>query len=63
MEIYGRTFKSVPVENKTSCEDCDIFKMRKPTSPSSFPLCYEFSVPKYRIYNLCQGHSMIWKEI
>ena len=64
VEIDGRTFESVPVENKRSCADCDILKLRPPKGYASLPLCYETGATHgHAIVQLCQGHQMIWKEI
>lgn len=64
VEIMGRTFEAVPVQNKTSCRDCDILKMRPPQSPASLPLCYEVGAAHgHAVVQICRGHQMIWKEI
>ena len=63
VEIEGRTFEAVPVENKTTCAGCDIFKLRPPKNQSSLPLCFEYGVQGHMIVSLCRGHQMIWKEI
>ena len=62
-EVNGRRFKCIRVENKTSCSDCDIFKLKKPHNLIEKPLCYDYSVRNSPIVRLCQGHPMIWKEI
>lgn len=62
-EINGRRFKCVPYDNKTSCRECDIFKLKRLHNQSEKPLCYEYSVRNSPIVRICQGHRMIWVEI
>lgn len=63
VEVEGKTYAPVSVENKTSCVGCDILKARQPRSPASQPLCYEHVAFNHKIYEMCQGHQIIWKEV
>ena len=62
VEICGRVFQSENVERKTSCADCDIFKMRKLNNQSEYPLCYEYCLGNHYVVDFCRGHQMIWKR-
>lgn len=60
--IDGVTYAPILVENKTSCHECDILKARPPRSDASYPLCFEYAAYNHKIYEMCQGHQIIWKK-
>ena len=59
VEVEGKKYKSIPVENKTSCKDCDILKQ---SGQCYQPFCFAYSFGNHKIVDLCRGHQMIWKR-
>lgn len=60
--IKDKTYYSVKVPNKTSCENCDIFKDKKPVSMIDVPLCYSYSLNNHKIVDYCRSKRIIWKR-
>ena len=59
VEVYGKKYKSIPVENKTSCKGCDILK---DSNGCYQPFCFDYSCGKHKIVEICRGHQMLWKR-
>lgn len=60
--IKDRTYYSVKAPNKINCEDCDIFKDKKPISMIDVPLCYSYSLNNHKIVDYCRSKRIIWKR-
>lgn len=62
LEIDDEKYYSVSAEDKTNCEDCDIFKDKKPISMIDVPLCYSYSLNNHKIVDYCRSKRIIWKR-
>lgn len=60
--IQDTTYYSVKAPDKTNCEDCDIFKAKKPVSMIDAPLCYSYSLNNHKIVDYCRSKRIIWKR-
>lgn len=60
--IQDKTYYSVKAPDKTNCEDCDIFKAKKPVSMIDAPLCYSYSLNNHKIVDYCRSKRIIWKR-
>lgn len=60
--IKDKTYYSVKAPNKTNCEDCAIFKAKKPVSMIDVPLCYSYSLNNHKIVDYCRSKRIIWKR-
>ena len=60
--IKDKTYYSVKAPNKTNCENCAIFKEKKPISMIDVPLCYSYSLNNHRIVDYCRSKRIIWKR-
>ena len=60
--IQDKTYYSVKSPNKTNCEDCDIFREKKPVSMIDAPLCYSYSLNNHKIVDYCRSKRIIWKR-
>ena len=62
VDIDGLRFYSVECPDKTSCRGCDIFREWPPRNMGQMPRCYDESVGKHRIVQMCQSRRLIWKK-
>ena len=60
--IDDTKYYSVSAENKTNCEDCDIFKARKPKYMTDYPLCYIYTLNNHKIVDYCRSKRIIWQK-
>jgi len=60
--IKDKTYYSVKDPNKINCENCDIFKDKKPISMIDVPLCYSYSLNNHKIVDYCRSKRIIWKR-
>ena len=60
--IMDKTYYSAKAPNKINCEDCDIFKDKKPISMIAVPLCYSYSLNNHKIVDYCRSKRIIWKR-
>lgn len=63
VEIGGEKYYSVSAEDKTNCEDCDIFKAKPPRSMIEVPLCYVYSLNNHKVVDFCRANRIIWKKV
>jgi len=63
VEIDGEKYYSVSAENKTNCEDCDIFKAKEPKSMIEVPLCYTYTLNNHKVVDYCRAKRIIWKKV
>lgn len=62
VEIDGEKYYSVSAEDKTNCEDCDIFKAKKPRYMTDYPLCYIYFLHNHKIVDYCRSKRIIWQK-
>ena len=62
VEIEGKTFVSQDGSQEKNCTTCAIYKLKPPLYMTMYPLCYEYSCHKHKIYELCASHDLTWKE-
>ena len=60
--IGDNTYYSVKAPDKTNCENCDIFKAKKPISIIDVPLCYSYSLNNHKVVDYCRAKRIIWKK-
>lgn len=60
--IKDKTYYSVKAPNKINCEDCAIFKDKKPVSMIDVPLCYSYSLHNHKIVDYCRSKRIIWQK-
>ena len=60
--IGDKKYYSVSAPNKTNCEDCDIFKNKRPISMIDVPLCYSYTLNNHKIVDYCRSKRIIWQE-
>ncbi len=62
VEIEGKVFVSQDGSQEKNCTTCGIYKLRPPLHMTMYPLCFEYSCHKHKIYELCASHDLTWKE-
>ena len=62
VEIDGEKYYSVSAEDKTNCEDCDIFKAKEPKYMTDYPLCYIYTLNNHKIVDYCRSKRIIWQK-
>ena len=62
VEIDGDKYYSVSAEDKTNCEDCDIFRAKKPMYMTDYPLCYIYFLHNHKIVDYCRSKRIIWQK-
>ena len=60
--IDDNRYYSVSAEDKTNCEDCDIFKAKKPRYMTDYPLCYIYTFNNHKIVDYCRSKRIIWQK-